>query len=301
METKNAKKNAKIFECKICDFICSKKSNYNIHLLTSKHLSNKDGNIFKIKKCHTMTSSSSEFICICGRSYLSRSGLWKHKKICNYKENEETIEGNNTIEIISTMFQDQLKENKEIRDLLIEQNAKIMELTKEKSIINNTTTNHFNLNVFLNEKCKNALDIMEFISSLQLQLEDLENTGKLGYVQGITKIFVRGLKELDIYKRPIHCSDLKRETLYIKDKDVWEKDNEKMQMKKAIRRIADKNFKQLNSWVNENPESKNIDSKKHEEYMKIINKSTGGYTVEEDENNFNKIIKNVAKEVIIDI
>jgi hypothetical protein len=141
---------------------------------------------------------------------------------------------------------------------------------------------------------------MDFVNSLKLQLEDLEKTGRLGYVQGITNIFLKGLKELDIYKRPIHCSDLKREILYVKDKDVWEKDNEKKKIKTAIRHIADKNFKQLNSWVNENPEAKDIESKKHIEYMKIINKSTGGLTNEEDEENFNKIIKNVSKEVIID-
>jgi hypothetical protein len=152
----------------------------------------------------------------------------------------------------------------------------------------------------LNEKCKDALDIMDFVKSLQVQLEDLENTGKFGYVQGISRIFIRGLKELDIHKRPIHCSDLKRETIYVKDKDVWEKDNEKKKVKIAIRHIADKNFKQLNSWVDKNPEAKDIESKKHLEYMRIINKSTGGYTNEEDDENFNKIIKNVSKEVIID-
>jgi hypothetical protein len=202
-----------------------------------------------------------------------------------------------------------IQQNQEFKDLIIDQTnenkelqKQIIELSKEKSIVNNNNTinnNNFNLNIFLNEKCKDALNIMDFINSLKVQLEDLENTGKLGYVQGITKIFVRGLKELDITKRPIHCSDLKRETMYVKDA-TWEKDNEKRQMKKAIKHIASKNFKQIHEWVEENPESKDIESKKHDQYMKIINKSTGGINEEEDETMYKKIITNVAKEVVID-
>jgi len=144
------------------------------------------------------------------------------------------------------------------------------------------------------------LDIMDFVSSLKIQIEDLENTGKVGYVKGISDIFLRNLKELDIYKRPIHCSDLKREVMYVKDKDVWEKDNDKKKMTLVIRHIADKNFKQLNEWIKENPDAKDIETTKHEQYMKIISKCTGGIDNEEDNLFYNKIITNVAKEVQID-
>jgi hypothetical protein len=142
---------------------------------------------------------------------------------------------------------------------------------------------------------------MDFINQLQLKLSDLDMVGRVGYTEGISKIFIRGLKELDVFKRPIHCSDLKRETLYVKDKDAWEKDNDnKEKLKLAIKHISAKNMKNLTAWVEENPESEDYDSKKHMEYHNIIIKATGGSTKEEDEKNYNKIISNVAKEVMID-
>jgi hypothetical protein len=285
-ETKKNAENATIFHCEKCNFKCCKKSDWNRHVLTLKH-----ANETKMKQ---KTPKNAEILCNhCEKKFNSRTSLWRHKKLCIINKMEKP-------DINNELIIDLIKQNQEFKELIIDQNSKIIELSKDKSIINNTTNNNnFNLNVFLNEKCKDALNIMDFINSLKLQLEDLENTGKLGYVQGITKIFIRGLKELDMYKRPIHCSDLKREILYVKD-NTWEKDNEKKQMKKAIKHIASKNFKQISEWVEENPESKDIESKKHEEYMKIINKSTGGMTLEEDDDNFNKIIKNVAKEVIIE-
>jgi len=142
---------------------------------------------------------------------------------------------------------------------------------------------------------------MDFVNSLTLKLTDLENIGKLGYSEGISKIFINGLKQLDVFKRPIHCSDLKRETLYVKDENSWEKENDgKAKIKQAIKRIANKNIKQIPEWQKEHPQSQDTTSKKHEEYMKIVGESMGGLNVEEDEKNYNKIIKNVAKEVMID-
>jgi len=189
--------------------------------------------------------------------------------------------------------------------MLIEQNTKIMELAKEGKYItnnNNTTNNNnFNLNFFLNEQCKDALNIMDFINQLQLNTTDLDMVGRLGYSEGISKLFIRGLKELDVFKRPIHCSDLKREVLYVKDKDSWEKDNEeKNKMKTAIKYIAAKNFKQINEWRAKNPESDDYDSQRHMDYHQIVIHSMGGSTKEEDEKHYNKIIKNVAQEVTID-
>jgi hypothetical protein len=199
-----------------------------------------------------------------------------------------------------------MKQNAEFKSMLLEQNNKLIELAKEgkhvtNNTTNNTTNNNFNLNLFLNEKCKDALNIMDFINQLQLKLSDLDMVGRVGYSEGISKIFIRGLKELDICKRPIHCSDLKRETLYVKDKDAWEKDNDdKTKLKLAIKHISAKNVKNISAWIEEHPESENIDTKKHMEYHNIIINATGGLTNEEDEKNYNKIIRNVAQEVVID-
>jgi hypothetical protein len=226
---------------------------------------------------------------------MTQSGLWKHKKICQNKKQD-----------ILTIF----KQNQEFKDLIIEQNKQILEqnkqlfeLVKEKQITvnSNHTTNNFNLQIFLNEKCKDALNIMDFVSSLKLQLTDLESMGKLGYSEGISKIFIRGLKELDIFKRPIHCSDVKRDTLYIKDKDAWEKENDnKDKMKIAINFIAHENIKQIPVWVVENPDANDYESKKHMEYIKILGESMGAYEEDIINKNYQKIIKNVAKEVAIE-
>jgi hypothetical protein len=196
-----------------------------------------------------------------------------------------------------------IKQNNEFKSLLVEQNNKIMELAKDKSITNNNTINNnhkFNMNFFLNDQCKDALDIMEFVNSLQLNISDLENTGKVGYIKGISDIFLRGLRELDVYKRPIHCSDIKREVMYVKDNDVWEKDEDKTKVKKAIQHVAGRNFKQIKEWVEMNPDSRDVKTKKHDQYVSILSKCTGGIDSEEDNHMYNKIITNVAKEVIIE-
>jgi hypothetical protein len=193
-----------------------------------------------------------------------------------------------------------IKQNQEFKELILEQNNKMLDLMKEKpySIINNTNTNHFNMNFFLNEQCKDALNIKEFVSSIQLQLTDLENTGKLGYVNGISKIFVNGLKELDVYKRPVHCSDLKRETLYIKDENKWEKESNKL--KKAIQQLSHKNIQQIPEWIKENPSCKDITSKKNDEYLNLVHNCMAGSNTEEADENYKKIIHNISKEVVIE-
>jgi hypothetical protein len=153
----------------------------------------------------------------------------------------------------------------------------------------------------LNEKCKDALNITDFVNSLNLSLTDLENVGENGFVDGISKIFVKGLKSLDIYKRPIHCSDLKRETMHVKEESGWEKDNEnKDRLKKIVKMIAYKNMLKINDWKQEYPQCKNSDSKKNDQYLKILIGSSGAYNKKDEETDYNKIIKNIAKEVIID-
>jgi hypothetical protein len=296
-------KNADKFICESCDFKCCKESEFNRHVMTRKH------KILIITNEKVPKNAGKNYVCDCGKKYKHMSSLCKHKKNCTGIKNLQTEQAIITIETNEkldheSLIKELMKQNNEFKTMLIEQNTKIMELAKEgKYITNNNTTNNnnFNLNFFLNEQCKDALNIMDFINQLQLNTTDLDMVGRLGYSEGISKLFIRGLKALDIFKRPIHCSDLKRETLYVKDKDSWEKDNdEKNKMKTAIKYIAAKNFKQINEWREKNPESDDYDSQRHLDYHQIVIHSMGGATAEEDEKHYNKIIKNVAQEVTID-
>jgi len=260
-----------------------------------------NGKISKI--CNKFTCKN------CNKVYKDNSGLWRHNKKCI-----KVIDSSNTIidptetpadvvRLLLNQNMELIKQNQEFKDLIIEQNNKMIEVAKEAKIINNTTnnTNNFNLQFFLNEQCKDALNIMEFINQLQLNTTDLDMVGRLGYIEGISKLFIRGLKALDVFKRPLHCSDLKREVLYVKDKDSWEKDtDENNKIKTAIKYIAAKNFKQINEWRAKNPESDDYDSQRHLDYHQIVIHSMGGATKEEDEQQYNKIIRNVAKESVID-
>ena len=294
METQVTKKNAQNFNCNICDFKCSKESNYLKHLSTRKHLSVSLGDKKMPKKCQNI------FYCEkCNKQYKSRNGLWKHNKICNLiNENSNIIEEEISLKkmFINVVEQNKaiLLENQEMRKLLQDAIPKI-------GNNNNVIHNKFNLNIFLNEKCKDALNINDFIQSIQLKLTDLELVARLGYSEGISKIFVKELKDLDVCKRPIHCSDIKREILYIKDEDEWKKeDEEKINLKQAIHKLSYKNIQNISSWADINPSCKNSDSKKNDEYMKLISNCMSGESREEQIHNINKIISNVAKEVIID-
>jgi hypothetical protein len=308
---KKSQSQKKMFFCEKCDYTSDRKYNIEKHRRSKSHILN--------QKVAITTKSSNEqiieeptFSClVCNKTYKNRSGLWHHKKKCPKQNPDKNLNDENNIMILSSDISNNLtnvnviceliKQNQEFKNLLIEQNNKIIELAKEKVTINNTNiTNNFNLNMFLNEKCNNALNIMDFVNSLKIKLEDLEDTGKIGYVNGISKIFLRGLKELDVYKRPIHCSDSKRETLYIKDNNIWEKDEDKKKVKQAIQKISNKNFDQLSEWIKKYPEAKDIETKKHDEYMKILIRCTGGIDKNEDEHYYSKIIKNLIKEVIID-
>jgi hypothetical protein len=299
LDTQNTSKNTQKFYCESCYFGCCKLGDWKRHLLTDKHKNTKqipDGYNEVTELHHT---------CLCGKKYKYSQGLSKHKKICNKIDNikipQEKIELKTDSEEVSDkkLIMELLKSNNELQ-------KQIIELCKEKNtVINNTTnnnnTNNFNLQFFLNEQCKDALNIMDFINQLKLNTADLDMVGRVGYSEGISKLFIRGLKELDVFKRPVHCSDLKREVLYVKDKDSWEKDSdEKNKMKTAIKYIAAKNFKQINEWREKNPESDDYDSQRHMDYHQIVIHSMGGSTKEEDEQHYNKIIRNVAKEVTID-
>jgi hypothetical protein len=304
-------KNAQKFICNNCDFTCCKKGDWSRHLLTAKHKKATEATETENRQKPTNENKIQMHECSgCGREYSDRTGLWRHRKKClSGDEPNQILEDSHckTSGFIQTdLVSILLNQNQEFKELIIEQNKvnqklheKILEIAKEGKTINNTNT--FNLQFFLNEQCKDALNITDFINQLQLKISDLDMVGRVGYSEGISKIFIRGLKELDVSKRPIHCCDFKREVLYVKDKDAWEKDNqEKEKMKTAIRHIAAKNFKQINNWKEENPDSDDYESKKHMEYHNIIINASGGVNDEEDEKNYNKIIKNVTKEVVID-
>ena len=292
----NSQKLSTKFLCEKCDYLCFRKSDFVKHNTTDKH----NGNQMATFGNQNSQKLSTFFECLCGKKYKDRSGLWKHKKKC-FESLQHKIMSNDNVDIVCEL----VKQNKELKDLLVDQNAKILEIMKEGKIItnnntNNTMNNNFNLNFLLNEKCKDAVNIQDFVNSLELQLKDLEETGRIGYINGITKIFVKGLQEMDVCKRPIHCSDLKREVLYVKDKDKWEKDSGNERLKNAIRVVSNKNAQQVYKWGIHNPEYKDSDSKKNDEYMKLINVSMGGSTTEEENRNLDRIAKNVVKEVFID-
>jgi hypothetical protein len=292
------------YDCSICSYSSNDKSNYNRHLISKKHI-NMINDIKKDNVCD-----------ICNKSFITYSGLYKHKKKCQVIENKNELANefreldNNKQEITIDLVLDLIKQNKELQTILIEQNKEhskqIIELAKNQSITNNTTNNttnnsQFNLNFFLNETCKDAMNITDFVNSLQVQIADLEKTGKLGYVEGISGIFLRGLKELDYTMRPIHCSDLKREIVYVKDENSWEKDDEeKAKLKLAIQRIARKNMRTLPKWQEENPDFRILDTKENDDYLKIALNSMGGQTDVQHEKYVEKIMRNVLKEVVID-
>jgi len=317
----NANQNLAIlakYSCEICQYITNNKYNFTAHNNTRKHIAsvavankklinanNKEG-IMQHHKCFECDT--------CGHKYAHKSSISRHRKTCNNMQ-EKLSEVQMTSEM-QQLFMLLLKDNKDFQQLMMEQftiamehnSTKMIECMKECNVINNnnnnnnniTNNNTFNMQVFLNEKCANALNIMDFIGQLKMNVSDLEEVGRVGYTEGISKVFIRGLKELDVTQRPIHCSDLKREVMYIKDNGIWEKDNEeKSKMKNAIKHIAHKNLKQVPEWRQLNPEFMDPKSKKCEQYMTIMNKSCGGIDAEEDEKYWNKIIKNVAKVVLI--
>jgi hypothetical protein len=306
MEISKVSKTLSNYYCEHCDYSCSRKSDFNKHILTVKHAISKDGNQMETEE----TAKSQKILeCECGKIYNNRSGLWKHKKKCEIKQQENitiTIEEEQSENNFSGDFIiELLKQNQEFKELIIEQNKQMLEISKDRNITNNNTNitqnnNKFNLNVFLNETCKDALNLSDFLESLILTLTDFENFGPLGYCGGISNILVNGLNKLDISKRPIHCSDLKREVIHIKNNNTWHKDDDKQQMIKAIKAIEHKNIKQMSLWGKANPEYKDPNHKKSDLYTKLIDQSLCDTDKEKAMKNYNKIIRTVAKEILVD-
>jgi len=304
-------KNTPIFFCESCNYTCSKKRDYEKHLATIKHAKSTGINV---SSTFYTQKSSHVFACEkCGKVYKERTGLWRHNKKCSNVNdkfiNNETaaLQSQPNNEILCKLIEQNMElvtQNQEFKQMMMEQNKQnadlqkqLLDLAKETKIttINNTNNNKFNMNFFLNEKCKDALNIMDFVSSLQLQLQDLEETGRLGYVQGISRIFINGLKQLDVYKRPIHCSDAKRETLYVKDNNTWEKeDSDKKKITRAIRHVSIRNAKQITEWTKGHKGYNDSMHKNSDKYLKLVSEANGGEPEE-----LNKIIRNISTNVII--
>jgi len=309
----------KKFCCELCKYYTNSNKDFSKHAATQKHI-----NAVTNPEIVLQIPESKTFTCnLCNKLFKNRVTLWRHKKNCGDTQVTAIIESENEksdVKITFDLVKELIKENKELKDVLKEQSKELKDAIKEQSkvlvemstksnttlIQNNTTNNttnhnHFNLNVFLNEQCKDAISITDFVDSLNLNVADLEATGKLGYVLGISRIFINKLKELDVFERPLHCTDYKRETVYIKNQDSWEKDNpEKTKLKNIVNRIARKNLEQLPAWQAENPDYVTLDTPENNEFMKISMSSLGGYTAEEENKQLDKIMRNVLKEVIVD-
>ena len=307
MELKKTRKTTDNFVCEMCDFKCIYKCDYNRHIMRPKHLNMFTGHEMEIKnEKKRKKTKKNEFVCnICDKQFMTKSGLWKHNKISDCISLSNVTESNKTEPNVIHMIMEVVKQNNEFKELILEQNKQIIELSSKPTTTNNNTTNNnnnsFNLNFFLNETCKDAINISDFVSQLHVGINDLEETGRLGYAEGISKIFINGLKQLEINQRPVHCSDGKRETIYIKDKNQWEKDDdEKVKLTKAIRSVAHKNIEQISVWTEKHPEYMENNSKYNDKYMKLLYEAMPGSTKEESDKNYKKIARNITKETIIE-
>ena len=302
-------KTAILRQCISCDFKCSKNVDWDRHISTAKHQNRTNlNNLEQITPFYAKPS----FVCKnCNKPYNARNSLWYHEKKCLTNTNDNNL---NNIDITDSNIIIQLiKQNDEFKHLLveqsksmIEQNKTIIELSKN---ISNTNISHsninshnktFNLQFFLNETCKDAMNIMDFVDSIKFQLCDLENVGKLGFVEGISKIIVQNLNSLDETKRPVHCTDSKREVMYVKDEDKWEKENEnKQKMRKVIKHVTHKNSKLLKEFKTKYPGCEKSDSRFSDKYDKLIIEAMGGKG-DNDIEKEDKIIRNIAKTVTIE-
>lgn len=293
-------KNPQLFECLYCDYFTCNKKDYKKHINTIKHKIK--SNTYKDTSINPDYVDLQIFKCDCGKKYKHRQSLYNHRTKCNILNGVETISKDQpiTTEVVLQLIQ----QNQKLQEMLHDQHNKMYEIAKEgKSITNNTTNNNnqFNLNVFLNEQCKDALNLMEFVESLNVQLKDLEYTSNKGYAEGISNIFINGLSKLSVHKRPLHCSDSKREVLYIKDNGEWLKDDvEKSKLTRAIKIVGNKNMQQIKEWQKAYPEYNDPSSKQNDKYMKMLCNAMSGSTKEEADKNYEKIIRNITREVVID-
>jgi hypothetical protein len=303
-------KSSEKFSCIICDYKSSRKSQYERHLLTDKHKKSENGSKMVVNDSDLVPKSSTLYKCECGKLYKYDTGYYRHKKTC-YIQKETKYP-----EITPELIIDLIKDNKDMKQIIFEQNSTISNLVKNgisntnasanmsTNYLNNSNNNSnnktFNLQFFLNDTCKNAMNITDFVESIKLQLIDLEKFGELGYIEGISSIITSSLKAMDETLRPVHCTDKRREIVYIKDEDKWEKDDEnKTKLKKVIKKVANKNIRLLPLFKEKHPDYNNSTSKYSDQYSKIVIESMGGNEGNDQEKE-NKIIHNISKCIIID-
>ena len=296
MATEITNLNPPKYGCDPCDFFTSKKTDYMRHLATQKHKF-----IVLATISNTKNEKNTKYECkICNKDFTDRTGLWRHNKKCN--KNEQLMEEyHKKIDKLTDVVLDVVSKNSERTKQLIEL-SKSSGTNNSHNISNaNNHNKTFNLQVFLNEECKNAINIRDFVESIQVQLSDLENTGQVGYVEGISQIFIDNLSKINKHDRPIHCSDYKRETLYIKNNNEWNKEgDDKALLTNAIKHVAHKNMKQISIWAKDHPSYNDPTSKENDKYLQIVSESMPGLTAEETNKNYNKIIKNIVKETVIE-
>jgi len=290
------------FFCKCCNYTTSRKYNYKLHIDSIKHKNNENNN----ENNESLAKTSKTYVCAdCNKSYNDRAGLWRHKKKCsgqkeNPKENNDEPSDKQLIMLLLKQNSEMIKENSELRKEQSDIKELILEIVKNGTMnhSHNTTNSHnkaFNLQFFLNETCKNAMNITDFVESIKLQLSDFMSIGEVGFVEGISNIIVKNLNSLDETVRPIHCTDQKRETFYVKDENKWEKEEEdRKKLKKMIRGIAYKNEKLMKTYKETYPDYNNPDSRRSDQYSKIMVEA-----MDCKEESREKIIKNISKATTI--
>ncbi len=292
IDNENVGESSNVFYCEKCDYTTGKKYNIDKHFLTSKHLKTTNNNDLVGK------SSKKTYMCEkCEKVYNDRAGLWRHNKKCaeQYTTSTTVVNHNHSEPSDKDLIMLLIKENSELKTMMM----KVIENGTNNTTHTNSHNKSFNLQFFLNETCKDAMNIMDFVDSIKLQLSDLEQVGELGYVEGISNIIVKNLNEMDVTQRPVHCTDKKRETMYIKDEDKWEKDEENSKIKKVIKRVASKNQRLITKFKEVHPDCMKYHSRYSDQYNKIIVESMGGSgnnDIEKEE----KIVRNISKNVIVD-
>ena len=292
------------YECKSCDFKCSKNCDYQRHIATLKHIHRVNDNV-------GVLFNAKNICLVCNTHYKHASGLSRHKKLCKYIEPIQSAPLQVDDPMQTNLILELVKQNQEFKQLLIEQNKTIIEVAKNNQVNNNNNTisnSHnnnnnktFNLQFFLNETCKDAMNMKDFIKSLELSLPELEKMGEIGFAEGMSRVFVDRLNSLDITKRPIHCSDVKREIIHIKDDNKWERDNANLdRLRKIIKQLTIKNILKVDDWKKANQGCTEYNSRKNAQYLRINMEAIGPVDDAEVKRDFGKIIRRVAETTAID-
>ena len=291
MDVKSCENDVKKHSCETCDYVTSRKSSINKHFLSAKHIKRTK---LTILEQNVAQEQNYNYKCkFCNKSYKVRNSLWYQEKKC--KKNVKQDSSNEEVNSISNLVLELMKSNQDLQKQMMD----VCKMSNNTIISNHSNNKTFNLQFFLNETCKDAMNIMDFVNSMTLEFSDLEEVGKLGYVEGMSNIIIRKLNELDVHKRPIHCSDAKREIMFVKDDNVWGKENSTYdKLRKAIKHISHKNSCMLGPWSKAHPACMNNQHHLNDVYIQMMSQAMGGKG--EFADNENKIMKKIAKAVLID-